>query len=183
MKEIYTEICKAHHGIADFRAKLLALLPIASCTGIFLLLDKDITTSGNFHFIAVGIFGVLITLGLFFYELRGIQTCNSLREKGKCLENIILKECYSAGVFNNEPGAALFGIIGATGAAMVIYSTIIGAWCYVGFMGICYFSAGDWRPLTISGIITVFFMVVGWIISQQEKNKLFINDNNKSEKK
>ena len=37
-KVAYEHIWKAHDGISDFRAKLLALLPLASGAGIFLLL-------------------------------------------------------------------------------------------------------------------------------------------------
>jgi len=78
---------------------------------------------------------------------------NSKRE---FLGNLMSVELNIPGIFNNKPRAALIGIIGATGAAMVIYPSIIGAWYYVGLMGICYFSAGDRQALTISGIITVF---------------------------
>ncbi len=38
---VYGEICTAHHGIADFRAKLLALLPIASGAGLLAILLPD----------------------------------------------------------------------------------------------------------------------------------------------
>jgi hypothetical protein len=40
IKTAYEEICRAHDGISEFRAKLLALLPIASGAGIFLLLNQ-----------------------------------------------------------------------------------------------------------------------------------------------
>lgn len=40
---IYGEICTAHHGIADFRAKLLARLPILSDAGLFAILFSDNT--------------------------------------------------------------------------------------------------------------------------------------------
>jgi len=38
LKALYEQVCNAHNGIADFRGKLLTLLPIASGAGIFLLL-------------------------------------------------------------------------------------------------------------------------------------------------
>lgn len=76
---------------------LLGLLPLASGTGIFLLLNpdlikamfsssdpQDLTSSLRL----VGIFGSLITLGLHFYELRGIQTCNKIIEIGAELEKV-----------------------------------------------------------------------------------------------
>ena len=42
LKTVYEQICNAHNGIAEFRGKLLTLLPIASGAGIFLLLSKDL---------------------------------------------------------------------------------------------------------------------------------------------
>ena len=40
IKIVYEKICQAHEAITDFRAKLLALLPIASGAGIFLLIGS-----------------------------------------------------------------------------------------------------------------------------------------------
>jgi hypothetical protein len=39
-EKVFEEVCKMHAGIADFRHKLLALLPVASGAGIFLLLGE-----------------------------------------------------------------------------------------------------------------------------------------------
>jgi hypothetical protein len=36
----YEEVCRRQASIADFRGKLLALLPIACWAGIFLLLEQ-----------------------------------------------------------------------------------------------------------------------------------------------
>lgn len=36
----YQELCNSYRAIDDFRAKLLGFLPLATGTGIFLLLDK-----------------------------------------------------------------------------------------------------------------------------------------------
>jgi hypothetical protein len=86
-KVIYEKICQAHEAITDFRAKLLAFLPIVSGAGIFLLIgDKSPTASQLPYLLPIGIFGALVTLGLFCYELRGIQECHALRECGKSVE-------------------------------------------------------------------------------------------------
>ena len=82
----YTEVCKTYHAISDFRGKLLALLPIVSGAGISLLISKNHSPDSS-HLLAVGIFGVLVTLGLFFYELRGIQKCKSLIILGGKIES------------------------------------------------------------------------------------------------
>lgn len=42
----YQQVCSSHNAIADFRAKLLGFLPLASGAGIFLLLNDNITKIG-----------------------------------------------------------------------------------------------------------------------------------------
>jgi hypothetical protein len=84
----YQEICKSHAGITDFRAKLLALLPIASGTGIGLLVTQ---TDGQgelsaWFLIALGAFGALVTIGLFFYEFHQMDDCQQLRNRGAWIE-------------------------------------------------------------------------------------------------
>jgi hypothetical protein len=85
----YQEVCRSHAGITDFRAKLLALLPIASGTGIGLLViqgDGALSTTDAGLLIALGVFGVLVTTGLFFYELRQIDVCKQLRNHAAWIE-------------------------------------------------------------------------------------------------
>jgi hypothetical protein len=76
----YSEICKSHSAITDFRAKLLALLPIASGSGIFFLLTKRSEPIDTTYLSVIGLFGFLVTLALFIYELRGIQHCKALND-------------------------------------------------------------------------------------------------------
>ena len=76
---VYAQICTSYHAIDDFRAKLLALLPFATGAGIFLLLNKDAVTADTKVFLGpIGIFGFVITLGLFVYEIYGIRKCGAL---------------------------------------------------------------------------------------------------------
>jgi hypothetical protein len=136
IKTIYDEVCRRHDGIADFRAKLLTLLPIASGAGIFLLVAKDATATAVLpHLLPIGFFGVLVTVGLFLYELRGIQKCNALIRAGKKLEERLLPELRHFGAFNSNPRAVLHGAVGATGAALVIYPAVVAAWVYVAGIG------------------------------------------------
>src|SRR5947209_80517 len=85
----YSEVCKSHGAITEFRAKLLALLPLASGTGIFLLLSKKAEPVDLTHLGAIGLFGMVVTLGLFFHEIRGIQHCNDLIRRAKELEGLL----------------------------------------------------------------------------------------------
>lgn len=130
LRSVYAEICKSYHGIDDFRARLLALLPIASgAGGLLILADKDTVKD----FLGpIGIFGALITLGLFIYEVRGIQKCNVLIDRGKAVETAMkVKE----GPFSSHPKGHLYGLISAVTAACIVYLTIFAAWCYLAIVG------------------------------------------------
>src|SRR2546428_13233104 len=90
LQAAYEEICRSHLAITDFRGKLLGLLPLASGVGIFLLLDNKAVNTKTTLIAAAGAFGVVVTIGLFFYELRGIAECRLLRERGAKLEKKLL---------------------------------------------------------------------------------------------
>src|SRR5947209_745959 len=95
---VYQEICKSHGAIADFRAKLLALLPAASGASVFILLEKDTnaTPAQATHAHAthahlgllgpLGLFGFAAIFGLFMYELRGVEDCVKLRKRAEEME-------------------------------------------------------------------------------------------------
>jgi hypothetical protein len=84
----YEEVCRSHEAITDFRAKLLALLPIASGTGIGLLLTQADGKGGipAVLLIPLGLFGALVTVGLFFYEFHQMDDCQQLRNHGVWIE-------------------------------------------------------------------------------------------------
>ncbi len=78
--KIYNELCTSYRAIDDFRAKLLGLIPLVTGTGISLLFEKiqnaqDIPIETKGLLTAIGVFGALITLGLFSYEIFGIKKC------------------------------------------------------------------------------------------------------------
>ena len=80
----YQQLRERHDGIADFRAKLLALLPLSSGAGIALLLRSKSYDDGQLA--VVGVFGAIVTVGLFLYELRGIGHRNVLICRGSDIE-------------------------------------------------------------------------------------------------
>ena len=85
----YAEVCTSHAGITDFRAKLLALLPIASGAGIALLIARGsgrVSRTEAGLLIALGIFGAVVTAGLFLYELRQIDLCKQMRNHASWIE-------------------------------------------------------------------------------------------------
>jgi hypothetical protein len=84
----YQEVCKSHAAITDFRAKLLALLPVASGTGVGLLLTQADGKDGipASLLVALGTFGALVTVGLFLYEFHQMDDCQQLRNHGVWIE-------------------------------------------------------------------------------------------------
>jgi hypothetical protein len=82
----YNELCSSYHAIDDFRTKLLGLLPLVTGGGVVLLSGRVEEIRMEF-FRPVGVFGILVTLGLLAYELFGIKKCHALIETGKALES------------------------------------------------------------------------------------------------
>src|SRR5215211_3978406 len=89
LKTTYDQLCNSYRAIDDFRAKLLGFLPIASGAGIFLLLSRDIRDQNEYYLTPIGVFGILVTLGLFAYEVYGIKRCGALIEAGARLERLL----------------------------------------------------------------------------------------------
>src|SRR5438270_14038293 len=87
----YEQLCISYRAIDDFRAKLLGFLPLASAGGAFLLLNDVFVNAEKIKFAQqflkpIGLFGFVVTLGLFSYELYGIRKCHALIEAGKHFE-------------------------------------------------------------------------------------------------
>lgn len=74
VKAVYQEICMSYRAIDDFRARLLGLLPVVSGVGVGVLLGKD-PGEPEPLWLPIGLFGTVVTLGLFAYELYGIRKC------------------------------------------------------------------------------------------------------------
>jgi hypothetical protein len=164
----YREVCQSHRTITDFRAKLLTLLPLASGAGVFLLLRKQSEPLEASHLGAIGIFGSVVTLGLFLHELRGIAHCDDLIRLGKELEDRL---GISDGQFNREYSyyyptgnrriirGISHEIAGPIGAAWIIYPCVCGAWLYVAAVGL-----GIPIASMLSAVLGVFLIGVSfWI--------------------
>ncbi|MHC4062345.1 MAG: hypothetical protein ACYSR6_12195 [Planctomycetota bacterium] len=119
----YKEVCTSYHRIDEFRAKLLGLLPLASAASLFWFLKDDAPMAA--HAPVIGLFGALVTVGLFFYELRGVQRCIRLNQVGKELETRMRlhgqfrRWPHSVGRTINEPVAA-----------SIIYPAVAAGWVY-----------------------------------------------------
>jgi hypothetical protein len=126
----YSEVCRSYHAVDDFRAKLLALLPIVSGTGgILLLANQGVVAK---HLGPIGLFGVLVTLGLFCYELRGLKRCGKILIVGRELEKELkLKH----GQFLARLEDKVFGFISAITAGLIVYLSVLLGWIYVAYIG------------------------------------------------
>ena len=175
LKVIYEQICLSHRSISQFRGQLLALLPVVSGAGIFLLLNEDIDLSeSGIHLFPVGIFGALISLGFFIYELRGLQRCRGLIACAKKLEAQILVDSRSRfGPFQFRQDSALGGMLGSTGAALIIYPSVISAWFYVAFFGL-YLRSVIQEGAVIYFVAGVFllFVIFGLLVSRSHRRAL-----------
>jgi hypothetical protein len=128
--KIYEQLCNSYRAIDDFRAKLLGFLPLATGTGVFLLITdpkKIEFMQGLFQ--PIGAFGFVITLGLFFYELYGIKKCTYLIRAGKALEHDL--KIQNGQFTQRPPGVAIF--INEPLAAGIIYPAVLAAWTFLAF--------------------------------------------------
>lgn len=94
---LYAEVCKAHGAITNFRGKLLALVPTLSGAAFALIIGTRMDFDPRL-LLPVGIFGVVVAVGLFCYELRGMLLCLELRNRGDRLEREMQRPAADAGV-------------------------------------------------------------------------------------
>src|SRR3712207_3683578 len=88
----YQEICNHYRDIDDLRMRLMGLLSLASGAGILVLgsgqgLSGSFGSATGFILVPIGLFGFMVTFGLFLFELRGIQRCAGLIEVAKYIED------------------------------------------------------------------------------------------------
>jgi hypothetical protein len=120
----YDQLCQSYRAIDDFRAKLLGFLPVVTGGGL-LLLSRNVDGVAAELFLPVGLFGVVVTLGLFSYEIYGIAKCHKLIIAGKALELALGLE--KAGQFETRPREVL-GHINEPFTAAIIYPAVMAAW-------------------------------------------------------
>lgn len=129
--QLYDQVCANVRATDESSFKLLSLVPLVSGGGIAILLSTNTTLARLPLVVFVGLFGAVVTFGLFRWELRNIQTCSRLIDVGAQLERERFK-LPSSGQFSgrrSRPAPALFGRpIGKTEAEWIIYSAVIGAW-------------------------------------------------------
>ena len=68
---VYAQVGENYRQIDDLRLRLLALLPLATGTGLLVLLGGHSVSAAID--VPAGVFGMATTLSLYFYELHGIE--------------------------------------------------------------------------------------------------------------
>lgn len=151
----YQEVCRTYHGIDDFRAKLLGLLPLATGAGLLVLQTKQATSVRNLA-VAAGVFGFVATIGLFAYELHGIKRCHYILHTGTQLEH----DLGVFGQFSSRPPK--MGHFDEPFAASVIYSASLAGWAVLAFS----FSFLGWdfsfKWLVLAAVAALVFAVSFW---------------------
>jgi hypothetical protein len=148
---IYAESGANYRAMDDLRLRLLALLPLATGTGIFLLLKPDPSPSARLT-VPAGIFGVLATISLFFYELHGIEKCAHFIHRGQQIE----KELNIRGSFTNRPHE-VFGVVSEFLPAKVIYPASLAGWAMVATASL----TGSIHGLRVSYLIALATGLIG----------------------
>jgi hypothetical protein len=112
-------------GLTDIRFKLLALVPTLSGTAVGLLRTGESAVT----LLAVGILGLLATIGVLLYELRNTQTRLQVRARILDLED----ELIGRHLVSEPREAKLFGFVALRyklGVALV-YSAALAGWGYL----------------------------------------------------
>jgi hypothetical protein len=163
--KVYDQLCLSYRAIDDFRAKLLGFLPLASAGGAFLLLNDVLVNADKGKFAKpflkpLGLFGFVVTLGLFFYEIYGIRKCHALIEAGIQLESSLGN---IEGQFRKRPRSVLY-LINEPFATGVIYPAVLAGWM---FLTLVFPRPQSDQPPAIESALTaaIWVFVVGFLIT------------------
>jgi hypothetical protein len=122
-KDIYQQTCANIRATDETSLKLLGLVPaIAGGSALALLLGDEAKPAAEFV-TALALFGALVTLGIFRWDLRNIQECAWWRERALALESCIHSGLPQVRAFPLAPRG-----IGKTRAAKMIYTVSVLGW-------------------------------------------------------
>lgn len=158
LRDSYGAICTSYHSIDDFRTKLLGFLPLASGVGIFAIINPGTNTGSlNLSYVSyVGIFGLLITIGLSMFEVYGIVKCANLIILGSHIEDRL----QIVGQFNTRPNP-IIGRIDEVFASGVIYSSVLSAWTFISLGAIFGLDNKLNSVIGLIGALTVLSVTLG----------------------
>jgi hypothetical protein len=147
---------------------LLLLAAAASGAGIFLLLVADARTVPAEYLFAAGLFGCVVTLGLYFHELYSIRWCDALFACGIRIEERLWLAATEQGLPDPELGpfrtapAEFAGYVSARGAALIIYPATMSAWSYLAIARTKLAGPGSLWAWMIPALVLATFALIGW---------------------
>lgn len=130
---VYSEICNGWRTLTNVRFKLLGLLPLISGTVLITLLstrDSSYRLDGHWQ-VVVGMFGLVVTLGLLIYEKRNSSLYNDLIGRGRQIENEL---GVHTGHFRGRPEAGK--IIKHSAGLNTIYTGTVVVWIIIVLVGL-----------------------------------------------
>ncbi len=124
MLAVYAQVGDNYRAIDDLRLRLLALLPLATGTGLLVLLGGH----GALAAVGVpaGVFGMVATISLYFYELHGVEKCAHFIDRGAKLE----EDLGVPGSFTNRPHQ-IFGVVSELLPSALIYPASFAGWLFL----------------------------------------------------
>ncbi len=153
--QVYEETCSRIRATDDISFKLMGIVPLLSGTTFLAFSLKDgisapISADSERVLFILSLFAALITLGLFRWELRNIQTCNWLRRRAEALEKFVVPEIQ----LREQPPRPLG--FSKTQAEKLIYFWTVIAWLSIPIV-ICGFGTNAW----LFGYI-ILAIVIAW---------------------
>jgi len=160
-EHVYSETCSSIRATDDISFKLMGIVPLLSgATLLTFFLKGELAADKAGVVVALSLFAALVTLGLFRWELRNIQTCSWLRERAEALERVVIT---AAGVTRQPSPPLIFeftwiplGVrIGKTEAEKWIYSITILAWLCTPTVVSKFETQSWWLPIYISSAVLI----------------------------
>jgi hypothetical protein len=127
-KQLYDQLCANVRTTDDISFKLLGFVPLVSGVGITVLLSTSTSFSSLPLVVFVGLFGAVVTFGLYRWELKNVNLCLWLIALGRDLERHRFH--LTQGQFLDRPPDPEFlrWSIGKRAAERIIYRAAIVAW-------------------------------------------------------
>jgi hypothetical protein len=145
MLAVYAQVGDNYRAIDDLRLRLLALLPLATGTGLLVLLGGHgvLAAVG----VPAGVFGMVATISLYFYELHGVEKCAHFIDRGAKLE----EDLGVPGSFTNRPHQ-IFGVVSELLPSALIYPASFAGWLFLAL-----YHAGP----AVRSLVTITVLVAG----------------------
>ena len=157
---VYTEIGSNYRAMDDLRLRLLALLPLATGAGIVVLLGGHGVSAAID--VPVGLFGMVATISLYFYELHGIEKCAHYIDAGAKLE----ADFNVRGSFTNRPHGVFGGVI----VSELLPAALIYPASFTGWLFLALYHVGNIARGVVTGTVFIVLAAASRVIIRHMEN-------------